>query len=161
MTAKLRHIAITTPDPWKTAEFYMNAFGMKKVGETDSTLAIGVYLSDGVINMALLKYKTDEAAGLDRGKDFHGLHHLGFWVDEIHGAGAQVKDAGGTYFMGEVGDGNTFYEVKYKDVDGVIFDITANGWGGAVKEVTIPGGTAEPRLRHENLVADRKYLEKT
>ena len=58
MTAKLRHIAITTPDPWKTAEFYMNAFGLKKVGETDSTLAIGVYLSDGVINMALLKYKA-------------------------------------------------------------------------------------------------------
>jgi catechol 2,3-dioxygenase-like lactoylglutathione lyase family enzyme len=32
--AKLRHIAITVPDPWKAAEFYMRAFGMQKVGET-------------------------------------------------------------------------------------------------------------------------------
>ena len=30
--AKLRHIAITGPDPWKAAEFYMRAFGMEKVG---------------------------------------------------------------------------------------------------------------------------------
>ena len=32
--AKLRHIAITVPDPAKAAEFYMKAFGMQKVGET-------------------------------------------------------------------------------------------------------------------------------
>ena len=33
--AKLRHIAITVPDPQKAAGFYMRAFGMEKVGETD------------------------------------------------------------------------------------------------------------------------------
>ena len=158
MAASLRHIAITCPDPWKAAEFYMQAFGMKKVGETDSTLAIGVYLSDGVINMALLKYKTDEAAGTDRGRDFHGLHHLGFWVDDIKDAGTSVETAGGTYFMGEVGDGNTFYEVKYKDPNGVIFDITANGWGGASKDGSRKDKA--PPLRHEDLVADRSLLEK-
>jgi catechol 2,3-dioxygenase-like lactoylglutathione lyase family enzyme len=42
--AKLRHIAITVPDPEKAAEFYMRAFGMKKVGETDWENARGVYL---------------------------------------------------------------------------------------------------------------------
>ena len=45
--AKLRHIAITVPDPWKAAEFYMRAFGLQKVGETDWENARGVYLSDG------------------------------------------------------------------------------------------------------------------
>ncbi len=50
--AKLRHIAITVPDPWKAAEFYMQAFGLKKVGETDWENARGGYLSDGVINVA-------------------------------------------------------------------------------------------------------------
>lgn len=73
--AKLRHIAISCQDPWATAEFYMQAFDMKKVGETHSTLADGVYLSDGVVNMALLKYKTDEMAG-PKGKDYEGLHHV-------------------------------------------------------------------------------------
>ena len=28
--AKLRHIAITVPDPQKAAKFYMRVFGMKK-----------------------------------------------------------------------------------------------------------------------------------
>jgi catechol 2,3-dioxygenase-like lactoylglutathione lyase family enzyme len=54
--AKLRHIAITVPDPQKAAAFYMRVFGMKKVGETDWVNARGVYLSDGTINLALLNY---------------------------------------------------------------------------------------------------------
>ena len=33
--AKLRHIAITVPDPEKAAKFYMEAFGLQRVGETD------------------------------------------------------------------------------------------------------------------------------
>jgi len=28
-----------------------------------------------------------------------------------------------------------FYEVKYRMPDGTVFDITENGWKGAVKEV--------------------------
>ena len=66
--AKLRHIAITVPDPKKAAAFYMRVFGMKKVGETDWVNARGVYLSDGTINLALLNYKTEEAAGEWRGR---------------------------------------------------------------------------------------------
>ena len=30
--AKLRHIAITVPDPEKAAQFYEKAFGLKRVG---------------------------------------------------------------------------------------------------------------------------------
>ena len=54
---KLRHIAMQVPDPQKAAEFYMRVFGMAKVGETDCKNARGVYLSDGVINLALLDDK--------------------------------------------------------------------------------------------------------
>ena len=61
--AKLRHIALTVPDPEKAAKFYMEAFGLKRVGETDWAGASGVYLSDGVINIALLPYKSEEIAG--------------------------------------------------------------------------------------------------
>ena len=60
--AKLRHIAVHTPDPEKTAEFYKRVFDMKEVGRTDSPIAKGVYLSDGTINMAVLRFKTVEAA---------------------------------------------------------------------------------------------------
>lgn len=40
--SRLRHIAISVPDPWATAEFYMKAFGPKKVGEADTPPARGI-----------------------------------------------------------------------------------------------------------------------
>jgi catechol 2,3-dioxygenase-like lactoylglutathione lyase family enzyme len=156
--AKLRHIALSVPDPWKAAEFYMSAFGMTKVGETDSSLAVGVYLSDGVINLALLHYKSDEMAGEDRGKDFVGLHHIGFWVDDADAARRQVEAAGAKYWMGEVPKaGNSFYELKFRDPNGIVFDISAHGWGGASKDGAAKAKS--PALRHEDLVADRSALK--
>ena len=128
--AKLRHIAITVPDPWKAAEFYMKAFGLKKVGETDWANARGVYLSDGTINIALLHYKTEEAAG-HRGCDFVGVHHIGFLVDDVAASRREIEAAGGTHWSGEPIDGTGFYEVKFHDPDGLVFDITRNGWAGA------------------------------
>jgi len=134
--AKLRHFAIATADPEKTAKFYKEAFGMEEVGRTNSPIAQGLYLSDGVINLAILKYKSVEAAGPERGLDWYGLHHIGFWVDNVADAGKQITQAGGSYMMGEVANSpNTFYEVKYRGPDGVICDITEHGWAGARKEV--------------------------
>jgi methylmalonyl-CoA/ethylmalonyl-CoA epimerase len=107
---------------------------MKKVGETDWANARGVYLSDGVVNLALLNYKTDEAAG-KRGCDFVGLHHFGFWVDDVAATRQAMEAAGGQHWMGESVEGGGFYEIKYHDPNGVVVDITANGWGGAAKDV--------------------------
>ena len=137
--AKLRHIAMQVPDPQKAAEFYMRVFGMQKVGETDWENARGVYLSDGVINLALLDYKTVEAAGEERGCDFVGVHHIGFWVDDVAATRKAIEAAGGRYWMGEPAEGGGFYEVKYRDPNGVVVDITENGWGGAAKEVVAAG----------------------
>jgi len=131
--AKLRHIAITVPDPESAAEFYMKAFGLKRVGQTDWTGAKGVYLSDGVINLALLHYKSDEYAG-QRGRDFVGLHHFGFLVDDVAGTRKAIEDAGGKHWMGEPDEDSPFYEVKFHDPNGIVVDITAKGWTGASKD---------------------------
>lgn len=140
--AKLRHIALSVPDPEKTADFYCNAFDMQRVGTTDSPLARGVYVSDGVVTMALLKYKTDVWSGYvagedERGKDYVGIHHLGFWVDDLTEAEAKIDKAGGKYFMGrpETDAPTTFYEMKFRDPNGIIIDATHLGWRGAVKDV--------------------------
>lgn len=131
---KLRHIALSVPDPWKAAEFYMKAFDLKKVGENDTDVFAGVYLSDGLVNLALLHFKTNQLAGEEHGKDFVGLHHIGFWVDDAHKSWKQAESAGAKYWMGEVPDQDmSFYEIKFRDPNGVIFDISAHGWGGAVK----------------------------
>jgi len=53
MSAKLRHVALSVPDPEKAATFYEKALGMTRVGENDHPGATAIYLTDGVMNVAL------------------------------------------------------------------------------------------------------------
>jgi catechol 2,3-dioxygenase-like lactoylglutathione lyase family enzyme len=127
--AKIRHIALSVQDPEKTARFYESALGLVRVGKTESVLADGVYLSDGYINIALLKYKTDEMAGVAGGKDFVGTHHFGFKVEDAAAAREQIEANGGRFFMDLPTLKDTlYYEEKFRDPEGVIFDISENGW---------------------------------
>ena len=133
--AKLKHIALSVKDPEKTAQFYERAFDLQRVGKIDSALAKGIYLSDGVINIALLSYKSDEMSGYvegedERGKDFEGIHHMGFMVDNLKIAEKKIEDAGGKYLMGRPTgpEPSTFYEMKFRDPEGVIVDVTHLGW---------------------------------
>ena len=132
--AKIKHIAMAVPDPEKSAKFYIETFGMKVVGRTESALADGVYLTDGTINLALLNYKTDEAAGKERGKDYVGVHHIGFVVDDLDGSGKEIENNGGQFFLDlPIEKESLYYEKKYRDPDGIIFDISHNGWVGTTK----------------------------
>ncbi len=139
---ELRHIAMSVPDPWAAAEFYTAIFGFEVVGETDSSLAEGVFLSDGLVNMALLDFKT-EAAAQGMGKDFVGLHHFGIWVDNVEATQKRVEKAGGRWIMGEPDyRHNAAYEVKFHDINGVIFDLVHNGWAGTERRPGAAGNQA-------------------
>ena len=132
--AKLRHIALAVPDPQKAAKFYSEVFDLTIVEPTHSPIADGVYLTDGTICLALLNYKTDEAAGLEKGKDWIGTHHFGFWVDDLDAQRKRIEDHGGTFFMDLPHDKKSlYYEMKFRDLDGVVFDISEGGWVGARK----------------------------
>ncbi|HEY0566866.1 MAG TPA: VOC family protein [Xanthobacteraceae bacterium] len=120
--AKLRHIALIVPDPEQSAKFFEQAFGMTRAG----TARRGIYMSDGVVNVALLKQEGDEKAG---------LYHFGMWVDDLDEAEKKVTDAGGTYLAGRPTSPNSFYKAKYRDPIGLVFDLTHTGWAGAVKDV--------------------------
>ena len=132
--ANLRHIAMAVPDPEEAAKFYMKTFGMTEAGRTESPIASGVYLTDGTICLALLNYKTDEAAGKERGKDYVGVHHVGFWVDDLEAQGKSIEDNGGSFFLDlPIEKESLYYEKKYRDPNGIIFDISHNGWVGSKK----------------------------
>ena len=127
--AQIRHIAFSVPDPEKTAQFYEKAFGLRRVGTTESPLADGVYITDGYINIALLKYHTDEMAGIKEGKDFVGVHHIGFKVPDTAEAKEKIAKHGGAFFMDLPNLKDTlYYEEKFRDPNGTIFDISQHGW---------------------------------
>jgi methylmalonyl-CoA/ethylmalonyl-CoA epimerase len=132
MPAKLRHIAIAVKNPEKAAQFFEKAFGMTRAGSAMR----GVYLTDGVMNVALLDFGEEPVPGFETQKDYEGIIHFGMWVDNTDEADEQIKQAGGSYMTGRFEkDPNVFYEVKYKTPEGIVFDVTANGWKGAVKNV--------------------------
>ena len=123
MTAKLRHIALIVPDPEKAAQFFEQAFDMTRAG----TARRGIYMTDGTVNVALLGKETPE--------EEIGIYHFGMWVDDLDEAEKKVVKAGGKYLAGRPTSPNSFYEAKYKDPLGIVFDLTHTGWKGAVKEV--------------------------
>ena len=131
--AKLRHIAVTVPDMEEAATFYEKTFGMERVFES----GIVIMLSDGTISLAILKFKTDEQAGDERGKDFHGLHHMGFVVDDIAESSETIEENGGKYHMRLPDTPEGASEIKFRDPNGVVFDIVTKdyaerAWGAKV-----------------------------
>jgi catechol 2,3-dioxygenase-like lactoylglutathione lyase family enzyme len=129
--ARLRHIAIVVRDLEKAAEFYEKVFELKRVGRDDLEFASGIYLSDGVVNLALLKYHGKRGSGLDNADTFVGAHHFGFQVDDIQAMQKRIEEAGGSFFfdLGTDAEKENF-ERKFKDPDGIIFDISKKGWVG-------------------------------
>ena len=43
----------------------------------------GVFLTDGEINLAILPFKNDTTAGVEHGKDWTGIHHIGLQMESL------------------------------------------------------------------------------
>jgi catechol 2,3-dioxygenase-like lactoylglutathione lyase family enzyme len=127
--AKIKHIAIRTADPEKTSAFYKDVFGLKQVGLGRN----GIYLSDGHINLAILKCRPEKEGG--GGK--LGVEHLGFQVEDAEATLVKLSELGGKPLVDRVDvtptDASTpqsYYEIKCLGPDGQIIDISGSGWVG-------------------------------
>jgi catechol 2,3-dioxygenase-like lactoylglutathione lyase family enzyme len=113
-------------------------FGMKEIARIDSPGARGYYLSDGDLNLAILNFKNDAVAGVERGKDWSGIHHIGFQVESLEAIAERLAAAGSEprhdinealgVSYGRESHGNV--EVKYVGPDGVTLDVSETGWVG-------------------------------
>ena len=127
--AKLRHLAIACKDPDKMADFYMKAFDFELVRSNDGPLAYGHHLSDGTIDLAILRFKSDQ---IGKGMDYTGLHHFGILVEDIDEAAKLVSAHGGKHYMDQLEAGRTGgFEVKMYGPEGVLFDIAEHPWTGS------------------------------
>jgi catechol 2,3-dioxygenase-like lactoylglutathione lyase family enzyme len=138
--AQIRHIAIQTQDEEATKRFYVENFGLEVVRKLDSERTSGYFLTDGHINLAILRFKNDVIAGAERGTGWSGIHHIGFQVESLDEIAAKLEKSGaakprddinaalGLGAGGTPGHGNV--EVRYAGPDNVNFDISQTGWVG-------------------------------
>jgi len=128
---KLRHIALATNDPDKTAAFYTTAFGFEETRKVSSDIAYGYFLSDGTLNIAILKFEKYDQLG--KGLDYAGLHHFGVVVDDVDNMTKKLESMGAECFMKPPAEARAkgYFEVKFRGPDGVVFDISDRPWPGS------------------------------
>ena len=128
--ARIKHIALSTDDPAKTAEFYKKVFGLQELRRRPAdTGAEGVWLSDGYIYFAILKYDSEEAPNLGEGPStVKGVHHIGFYVDDMEDARKTIEAESATECP-ESSSANR----KYKGPDGLMIDMRVRGWDEQIK----------------------------
>jgi len=122
---KLRHIAIQVPDLEKAAAFYEGVFGLKRLKKADAPIGNAISLSDGVMNLTLLHFPE----GTKGGPDWAGLHHFGFVVENETATEQEIKKHGGEFFMQLPNYPGVDAEKKFKDINGIVFDVSEHGWG--------------------------------
>jgi catechol 2,3-dioxygenase-like lactoylglutathione lyase family enzyme len=126
--AKLRHLAIACKDPDAMADFYMKAFDFTVARRGDGPLAYGVHLTDGTIDLALLRFKSDQ---IGKGMDYTGLHHFGILVEDMEESAKKVQSLGGKHYMDQENPDRTGgFEVKLYGPEGILFDVAEHPWEG-------------------------------
>ena len=130
---RIRHIALTTADPDKTAAFYKEAFGMSEIRRSPNG---AVFLTDGYINLAVLNHKTEKDADVGaHGPNFNGIHHFGFEVEDLDQTATKLEKSTGQQLTEKDGldmemapGTHRNFEMKWAGPDGVVIDISHTGW---------------------------------
>ena len=146
--ARIKHIALVTDDPAKTAEFYKQQFGLTELyRRPKETGERGVWLSDGYIYFAILKYGDPGAPKLGPGQssDLRGIHHIGFQVDDIEATAKALQEANVQPVPMEryereatpMSELNDAVNLKYLGPDAVQFDVRQRGWDEMI-ELAMP-----------------------
>ena len=136
--AKIRHIAIATEDPEGAARFYQEVFGLERLGDLSSAEVDGVYLTDGDLNVALLRFKAGAIREeMDRGEaPSRGLHHIGFLVRDTDEVRRRLHEHGATPRNQRPLNADMFFEEKFTAAGDVIVDITQHPWVGVAPLAT-------------------------
>ena len=112
------------------AKFYKEGFDLFEVARN----ARQVQLSDGYMNLTILKWKTNEDADVGpNGENYSGIHHIGFQVDDLEEAGARLRGIDGEEIVRRqvTGDGEPRpprAEEKWSGPNGQVLDISEPGW---------------------------------
>jgi catechol 2,3-dioxygenase-like lactoylglutathione lyase family enzyme len=110
----IRHFAIMCENPSAMAEFYRDVFELQEVWRRGPH----VFMSDGVINVALLRTRDPSKVG---------LNHFGIQVEDMDEIKRRMAAAEVDPPYEKPGDGR-YAELGAVDPEGNRFDLTVAGW---------------------------------
>ena len=133
---KIHHLAISSQHPGKAAAFFKDALGFEELSRfglegdpEEAPRPSGVFLTDGRLNIAILKFSEDQ---IGKPLEYEGLHHIGVVVDDM-GAWKEKLEAMGAPCIADEDaiPPGAHYEIKFRGPDDVVFDISHTPWPGS------------------------------
>ena len=126
MAPHIRNATVLVPDPEKSANFMVRAFGFKKLD--DAKIDGGEYISDGYVSVLFSKTTLAEQADNPRWNHV-GIREFSYLVDDVNAVDAKIRSAGGR-LIGErrIRQDTRDVENVYRDREGVVFGISSAGW---------------------------------
>jgi lactoylglutathione lyase len=92
--ARIVHIALKVDDLEKSSQFYENVFGFKPVETSKVRDHTSRHLSDGVIDLALIRYDSEESAEAKASGAGPCIHHFAIEVDDFDKYVAEIGKFG-------------------------------------------------------------------
>ena len=92
--ARIVHIALKVEELNKTSEFYEKVFGFVPTDTTKVRNHTSRHLTDGAIDLALIKYDSEDSAEARAAGEGPCIHHFAIEVDDLDKYLAQVRKFG-------------------------------------------------------------------
>lgn len=92
--ARIVHIALKVDDLDETSQFYEKVFGFKLVETSKVRDHTSRHLSDGTIDLALIKYESEASAEARASGTGPCIHHFGIEVDDLEQTAEELNKLG-------------------------------------------------------------------
>lgn len=125
----IRHLAIRCQDPPGMADFYKTVFDLQEVWRGKRV----VYLTDGVVNLALLPAPADGSTGSV------GINHFGFEIEDLEEIQRRLALMEVPPATQRPQDGQRYAEFRAEDPEGNSFDLAEKGWTISAPPAAAPG----------------------
>jgi lactoylglutathione lyase len=92
--SRIVHLALKVDDLEKSTQFYVKVFGFKEVETSKVRDHVSCHLSDGNIDLALIKYDSEESAESMASGQGPCIHHFGIEVEDLKETAAELERFG-------------------------------------------------------------------
>ena len=121
--SKIYHIAVKVPDLEKAKTFYKEAFGFEELKQSKVRDHTSCHLTDGVIDLAIIQYDSEESPEAGLAGAGPCIHHFGVEVEDLEASHQKLKDMGC-----EILSAPGVLPIKFRSPFGVVAEISPQNY---------------------------------